>query len=142
MSDFDERWPKEMLIPEDSGFFRRALAIAASCASSLTRATMILPKPDGPMGALGPLDDVPGAIKVDPTFKLVFLSAVGLTVLAGTAWLVAALFAQPSDAARLLANGYETLTKIGFGAVVGLLGGKTPPAPARPRRRYRSGPPR
>jgi hypothetical protein len=134
MSDLDEPWPKEMLIPKDSGFFRRALAIAASSASSLTRATMILPKPEGPMGSLGPLDDVPGAIKVDPTFKLVFLSVVGLTVLAGAAWLVAAL-AQPSDAASLLASGCETLTKIGFGAVVGLLGGKTPPAPSRSRRR-------
>jgi hypothetical protein len=36
MSDFDEPWPKEMLIPEDSGFFRRALAVAKSSASSLT----------------------------------------------------------------------------------------------------------
>ena len=112
MSDFDEPWPKEMLIPEDSGFFRRALAVAKSSASSLTRATMILPKPEGPMGSMGSLDDVPSAIKVDPTFKLVCLSAVGLTVLAGTAWLLAALLAQPNDAARLLVNGYETLTKI------------------------------
>jgi hypothetical protein len=131
MSDFDEPWPKEMLIPEDSGFFRRALAVAKSSASSLTRATMILPKPEGPMGSLGSLDDVPGAIKVDPTFKLVFLGAFGLTVLAGTAWVLAALLAQPNDSTRSVINGCETLTQIGFGAVVGLLGGKTPPRPRR-----------
>jgi hypothetical protein len=123
-------WPKEMLIPRDSGFFRRVLAVAAASFSSPNRETVILPKPEGQMGCMGPLDGVPGAIPVDPTFKLIFVSAVGLTVLAFVVWVLAAFFAQRTDAALSLMNGCETLTKIGFGAVMGLLGGKTKPAPS------------
>jgi hypothetical protein len=80
---------------------------------------------------MGDLDEVPGAIKVDPTFKLVFLSSVSLTLLVGVAWFLAALFGPPTDGARSLVGGCETMTKIGFGAIVGLLGGKTPLAPPR-----------
>ncbi len=95
MRDFDESWPEQVLIPEHSGFFRRALAVAASSFSSLSRATMILPKPEGPMGSMGALDDVPGVIKLDPTFKLIYLSALGLTVIVFVAWVLASL-AQPA----------------------------------------------
>jgi hypothetical protein len=118
--------PKEMLIQENAGFLRRALAVAAASITSLGRATYILPKPDGPMGSMGHLDDVPGAIKVDPTFKLVFLSSITLTLLVGVGWFWAALFGPSTEAARSLVSGCETITKIGFGAIVGLLGGKTP----------------
>lgn len=83
------------------------------------------------MGSMGDLDGVPGAIKVDPTFKLVFVSTVGLTLLVGVAWVLAALFAPTTEAARSLIGGCETLTKIGFGAIVGLLAGKTPLAPVQ-----------
>ena len=120
MSDFLEPWPKEVLVPKESGFFRRTLAVTVSGFSALDRDTMILPRPEGPMGAMGALDHVPGAIKVDPTFKLVFLSAVGLMVLVLTAWVIAA-FAQPADVVRSLSSGCETVLKVGFGAVVDLL---------------------
>jgi hypothetical protein len=83
------------------------------------------------MGSLGPLDEVTGAIKVDPMFKLVFLSSVSLTLLVGVAWFLAALFGPPTEGVRSLVGGCETMTKIGFGAIVGLLGGKTPLAPPR-----------
>jgi hypothetical protein len=102
---------------------------------------MILPKPEGPMGCMGPLDGVPGAIKVDPTFKLIYLCAVGLTVLVFVAWVLLAFFPQPTDAARSLMGGCETMSKLGFGALVGLVGGRTTPAPPGSRRRYRSEPP-
>jgi hypothetical protein len=129
--DLLEPWPKEVLLPKEANFFRRVLAVAASSVSSLSRASIILPKPEGQMGSMGDLDGVPGAIKVDPTFKLVFVSTVGLTLLVGVAWVLAALFAPTTEAARSLIGGCETLTKIGFGAIVGLLAGKTPLAPVQ-----------
>jgi hypothetical protein len=134
MSDFDEPWPKEVLIPARSGFFRRAFAVAVSSFSSLSRATMILPDSGGG-GCLGPLDAVPGAIRVDPTFKMIYLSAVGLTVLVFAAWVLLASFAQPTDAARSLISGCETISKLGFGALFGLVGGKTTPTTPGSRRR-------
>jgi hypothetical protein len=44
---------------------------------------------------------------------------------------LAAFFGPPTEATRSLVGGCETMTKIGFGAIVGLLGGKTPLAPPR-----------
>jgi hypothetical protein len=135
MSDPFEPWPVESLLAPDAGFFRRALAVARSTFSSWRKPTIILPKPEGPMGSMGPLDQIEGAITVDPTFKLVFVSAVMLTLIAFAAWIVVAMYAPSTEAAHSLVSGCETLTKTGFGAVVGLLGGKTTPPPKFSRTR-------
>jgi pSer/pThr/pTyr-binding forkhead associated (FHA) protein len=78
----------------------------------------------------------PPIITVDPTFKLVFLSTLGLTVFASVAWVLAAIFAPPTEATHSVVDGFETLTKIGFGAIVGLISGKAAP-PLRPSPRMK-----
>jgi hypothetical protein len=138
MSDPFEPWPNQRLIAPEAGFFKRALAVAVSTVSSLRGTMVLLPRPEGHMGSMGPLDEIEGSIRVDPTFKLVFVSAVALTLLVLAVWVVVAmLFDRPTEAARSLTSGCETLTKIGFGTVLGLLGGKTTPPPKSSRPRLR-----
>jgi hypothetical protein len=64
-------------------------------------------------------------IFVSPTFKLVFLTAVALTVLSGTIAVLTAFFAngvQPNQQAVF--ESMNTAWKLGLGAIFGLLGGK------------------
>lgn len=63
--------------------------------------------------------------EVDPTFKLVFSTAVGLTVLVGTAYLLLSLRNHPSDAVTKAAGTFSDLLKLLTGALAGLLGGKS-----------------
>ena len=60
-----------------------------------------------------------------PAFKLVFLTVLGLTVgaLIANIILVVAI-PNPNDDARTLIDTCSTIVKTGFGAIVGLLGGK------------------
>jgi len=66
-------------------------------------------------------------ITLTPAFKLVFLSVLGLTImsLVGQFCIVAFLSNPSSDAAKTLMETCATVTKIGFGAIVGLLSGKS-----------------
>ena len=63
---------------------------------------------------------------INPEFKLVFLTAVGGTVLFIALCLVLSLIAgkQPPPLFEKVILGFFDLAKIGFGALVGLLGGK------------------
>ena len=63
---------------------------------------------------------------INPQFKLVFLTAVGGTVLFIVLCLVLSLVAgkQPPPLFEKIILGFFDMAKIGFGAVVGLLGGK------------------
>jgi hypothetical protein len=63
---------------------------------------------------------------VDPQFKLVFLTAAGGTILFVTLCVVLTLFAgrDPPSLLEKVVSGLFDLAKIGFGAAVGLLGGK------------------
>jgi hypothetical protein len=64
--------------------------------------------------------------RLDPKFKLVFLTATGGTVLF-TLICVAlhlATTGEPPPARKEFIEGMLTMAKIGFGAIVGLLGGK------------------
>jgi|SRR5208282_761504 len=75
--------------------------------------------------ALG--DGYPESARVDPTFKLVFLTVVVgtlfFTLLCVTIHLVTRGELPP--ARKELSDGIFTMAKIGFGAIAGLLGGKS-----------------
>lgn len=66
-------------------------------------------------------------VRLAPAFKLAFITATTLTVvsLAVAVWL--AIKAEQNDAVKGLVETCSTTWKIGFGAIVGLIGGKTLP---------------
>ncbi|WP_159029173.1 hypothetical protein [Streptomyces viridochromogenes] len=58
-------------------------------------------------------------------FKLVFLSVAAMTLLTLTASVYIGIFIKnPTEAAKSAMNTCSTLANLGFGAMVGLLGGK------------------
>jgi hypothetical protein len=62
---------------------------------------------------------------LSPVFKLVFLSVLGITLLAFAVNVALVLAIEnPSDEATGLIETCSTITKAGFGAIVGLIGGK------------------
>jgi hypothetical protein len=69
----------------------------------------------------------PARPTINPQFKLVFLTAAGGTLLFVVLCLVLTLIAgkTPPPLFEKVVMGFFDLAKIGFGAVVGLLGGKT-----------------
>lgn len=78
--------------------------------------------------ATGQIDHaaVPASGRIDPKFKLVFLTAAGGTLLF-TLTCVALQLATKGElppAQKELSDSILTMAKIGFGAIVGLLGGK------------------
>jgi hypothetical protein len=63
--------------------------------------------------------------KLSPLFKWVLASVVGLTAVSlGTSLGLVLYFATPSPAAERLIETCSTTWKLGFGTVIGLLGGK------------------
>ncbi|WP_328997808.1 hypothetical protein OHA18_25480 [Kribbella sp. NBC_00709] len=61
-----------------------------------------------------------------PVFKLVFLTVLGLTVAALILNVVLVMaIDQPNDQAKSLIETCSTIVKAGFGAIVGLIGGKS-----------------
>ena len=71
----------------------------------------------------------PANIRVEtltPLFKLVFLTILGLTILAlALNVILVASIANPNDQAKGLIDMCSTIVKTGFGAIVGLIGGKS-----------------
>ena len=64
-------------------------------------------------------------VTVTPTFKLVFASVLGLTVVSLLTVILLAVFVQnPSDQVKAVIETCSTTFKMGFGAIVGLIGGK------------------
>jgi NhaP-type Na+/H+ and K+/H+ antiporter len=63
-------------------------------------------------------------VTLSPIFKLVFISVLGITVL--SMFITCALVAvhNETDQGKALFELFASLTKMGFGAMVGLLGGK------------------
>ncbi len=59
-----------------------------------------------------------------PYFKLVFAAVVVMTVLALVLNVLLALFGSDTDQVRAAAETCSTTYKMGFGAIVGLIGGK------------------
>ncbi|HEV7711816.1 MAG TPA: hypothetical protein VGP16_26750 [Asanoa sp.] len=63
--------------------------------------------------------------RVTPAFKLVFLTVLGLTVIAfATNVILVIALKEPNEQAKTLIDTCSTITKAGFGAIVGLIGGK------------------
>lgn len=60
-----------------------------------------------------------------PHFKLIFITVVVLTLLALSLNVLLAIFATDSEQVRAAAEACSTTYKMGFGAIVGLVGGKT-----------------
>lgn len=90
----------------------------------------------------GPLQEVEGAsprpktkrpkttqrkaeISVGPPFKLVFLITVGLTILSLVAAVLLTLYGPRNDETARLIETCSTTWKLGMGAILGLLGGKS-----------------
>ena len=59
-----------------------------------------------------------------PHFNLIFFTVVAMTVLALLLTVLLALFGGASDQVKAAAETCSTTYKMGFGAVVGLIGGK------------------
>jgi hypothetical protein len=67
----------------------------------------------------------PGAIILSPRFKLIFFAVLILTILAGIAEIaMAAAWPTPTDQQHQVFLAMDFAWKAGFGAIVGLLGGK------------------
>ena len=83
----------------------------------------------GPVGnivlANPPCNGFAGAIVLSPTFKLIFVAVFAITVLSGVAQIVmAALWDAPTGLQQDVFSAMGFAWKAGFGAIVGLLGGK------------------
>jgi len=64
-------------------------------------------------------------LSVTPTFKMIFLSVLSLTILSFVATIALAVFVNnPSTAVQGAIETCSTTFKMGFGAIVGLIGGK------------------
>ncbi|HYR82695.1 MAG TPA: hypothetical protein VE422_01300 [Terriglobia bacterium] len=75
--------------------------------------------------AVAPTHSTTLTVTLSPIFKMVFLSVLGITVLA--MFITCALVAvhNETDQGKALFELFASVTKMGFGAMVGLLGGKT-----------------
>jgi hypothetical protein len=72
-----------------------------------------------------PITEDPAAIIVLPRFKLVFGAVVAITVLAGIAEIaMASIWTTPTEFQHEVFSAMDFAWKAGFGAIVGLLGGK------------------
>ncbi len=69
----------------------------------------------------------PGTVEMSPAFKLIFFSVLGLTILSLAACIALAISARQTDAIKNLIETTSTTWKMGFGAIIGLLGGKALP---------------
>lgn len=78
-----------------------------------------------PPNAANPPSAAIGTLDVTPTFKLIFLSVLSLTILSLIVTIVLAVFVKsPSPAVQGTIETCSTTYKMGFGAIVGLIGGK------------------
>lgn len=112
---------------------RDMAAIASECVKrpgksavwSPTLGRYVCPTIDGiPLSELNPADAARPPIS--PMFKLVFLTAAGGTILFIALCVTLALLAgkEPPTLVTELIRGMFSLAQIGFGAIVGMLGGK------------------
>lgn len=77
------------------------------------------PVPDEPARSLPPAQVV-----FTPAFALVFFTVLGLTILSLVASMVLVLREKQTDQIKNLAETTSTTYKMGFAAIIGLIGGK------------------
>jgi putative Mn2+ efflux pump MntP len=65
-----------------------------------------------------------GAVRLPPHFRMVFYTTTGLTVFCLAIGGGLAVLGPDTAAAREVISGCMTMAKIGFGAIVGLIGGR------------------
>lgn len=70
-----------------------------------------------------PKKDLP----IAPAFKLVLFVVIALTLISFAASILLAIYAPQTDEVKKLIEASSTMYKAGFGAVIGLLGGKVLP---------------
>ena|SRR5260370_849729 len=71
------------------------------------------------------LEEMESTFVLSPRFKLIFLTVLGITVVAGVAQIVlAAVWQTPSPNEQSTFEAFGFAWKLGLGAIVGLLGGK------------------
>lgn len=63
-------------------------------------------------------------LTLTPVFKLVFLSVLGITILSMILCCPLALLKQSTPRLDALFEAFATTWKLGFGAIIGLIGGK------------------
>jgi hypothetical protein len=62
---------------------------------------------------------------VTPMFKLIFITVLCLTILSGLASLALGIWADSAkDTTKSLIETFSTTWKMGFGAIIGMVGGK------------------
>jgi hypothetical protein len=64
------------------------------------------------------------SVNLTPAFKLVFITVVCLSILSLVASIALVLYGPRTEDAKRLIETCSTTWKLGFGAVVGLIGGK------------------
>jgi hypothetical protein len=98
-----------------SSAFSNTVLIASEALRSPLEKSVIEPPPAAP----------PSPITISPTFKLVFISVLAITVFSGVAQIVmASIWATPTASQKEVFDAMGFAWKVGFGAIVGLLGGK------------------
>jgi hypothetical protein len=68
---------------------------------------------------------MPAPRPISSTFKLTFISVLVLTVLSSVIVVYLASLPNPTEEQKRLVEVFASSWKMGFGAVVGLIGGKT-----------------
>ena len=63
-------------------------------------------------------------VTLSPVFKLVFISVLSITILSMFIACILVAIQTDSDQGKALFELFASLTKMGFGAMLGLLGGK------------------
>jgi hypothetical protein len=100
-------------------------SVAAASLRSPTEESVIVPTKGRAEPPLERIREDPAAIIIPPRFKLVFLSVLTVTVLAGLAEIVmASIWGTPTGLQGTVFSTMDFVVKAGFGAMVGLLGGK------------------
>ena len=63
-------------------------------------------------------------LRLTPIFKLIFITVIALTILSLVVSIYLVTMPNSSDEAKRLVETCSTTYKLGFGAIVGLIGGK------------------
>ena len=118
------------------GLARRMAKVATECARTPGRTSLwserlgryVCSRDPAFEGVIAEQADAPPAHPpIGPSFKLVFLTAAGGTALFVIVCVITTLLAgrDPPPLTEKLVTGFFDLAKIGFGAVVGMLGGQS-----------------